>query len=241
MGSHESPAEAQSLIVRHLDIFACPGCGGDLRVTGERPGIQCTKCNHFFECKDGLPLLFWPNEWEDRTPDVTDRMRSFYEKTPFPNYENLDDTLSLRKKALQGVFARLLNEQIPPDAKILEIGCGTGQLSNFLGMQSGRTVFATDISLNSLTLAHNFKEKNHIHNVVFFQMNLFKPALKHANFDVVICNGVLHHTSNPLLGFQTISKLVKKDGFVMVGLYNTYGRLSTDIKRFIFSRSFYIS
>ncbi|MBM2826628.1 MAG: Methylase involved in ubiquinone/menaquinone biosynthesis, partial [Dehalococcoidia bacterium] len=55
--------------------------------------------------------------------------------------------------------------------------------------------------------------------------------------DFVICNGVLHHTSDPFRGFQSIAQLVKPGGFIIVGLYNKYGRISTDIRRFIFRLS----
>ena len=59
-------------------------------------------------------------------------------------------------------------------------------------------------------------------------MNLFRPAFKPESFDFVISNGVLHHTSDPLLGFQTIAKLVKPGGVILIGLYNKYSRLVTD-------------
>jgi SAM-dependent methyltransferase len=181
-------------------------------------------------------LVFWPNEWqkEHSAEDVTDMVKAFYEQTPFPNYDDLDSGEGLREKARKGVFARLLDEQIPHGSKILEVGCGTGQLTNFLGLTWGRAVFGTDLCLNSLRLAQNFKEKNRIANAAFLQMNLFRPVFKPESFDLVVCNGVLHHTSDPFLGFQTISKLVKNDGFIVIGLYNTYGRLFTDSRRAIF-------
>jgi SAM-dependent methyltransferase len=117
---------------------------------------------------------------------------------------------------------------------IIEIGCGTGQLSNFLGLISGRTVVGADISVNSLKLGQQFKENTHIDNVAFLQMNLFRPVFKPDSFDLVICNGVLHHTSDPFLGFQSIARLVRKGGFIIVGLYNKYGRLLTDVRRLVF-------
>jgi len=86
-------------------------------------------------------------------------------------------------------------------------------------------------------LAQQFKEDNQIDNVAFLQMNLFRPVFKPESFDLVISNGVLHHTSNPFLGFQSILRLLKKGGFIVVGLYNTYGRVSTDIRRLIFRAS----
>jgi SAM-dependent methyltransferase len=101
-------------------------------------------------------------------------------------------------------------------------------------MKWGRSVLATDICLNSLRMGHDFKEKNQITNVYFVQMNLFRPVFRQDTFDLVICNGVLHHTSDPFSGCQSISGLAKKGGYLSVGLYNTYGRIPQDIRRLIF-------
>lgn len=65
-------------------------------------------------------------------------------------------------------------------------------------------------------------------------MNLFRPVFRPESFDIVICNGVLHHTSDPFTGFQAISKLVKRGGFIVVGLYNKYGRILTHVRRMLF-------
>lgn len=66
-------------------------------------------------------------------------------------------------------------------------------------------------------------------------MNLFMPVFKEESFSFVICNGVLHHTSDPFGGFMSISRLVKKGGYIIIGLYNKYGRILTDIRRIIFN------
>ena len=55
-------------------------------------------------------------------------------------------------------------------------------------------------------------------------MNLFRPALRQGFFDVVISNGVLHHTSDAKSAYQTISRLAKPGGLVIVGLYNAFSR-----------------
>lgn len=233
MKSRESLAAVPELMVRELALFMCPTCGGALSVSDVRNALDCGACARSFPCEGGIPLLFWPTEWT-LGEDVTEIVKAFYEATPFPNYDEMDSAESLRAKAERGVFARLLNEQIPHGAKILECGCGTGQLSNFLGLTWGRTVFATDICLNSLRLAHEFRERNDIDNACFLQMNLFRPVFRPESFDVVISTGVLHHTSDPFLGFRTILSCVKRGGFIIIGLYNAYGRLTTDLRRLIF-------
>jgi len=220
------------ILAKNAGILVCPACNRGLDLSPDRLG--CLSCGNEFRCEDGIPMLFWSNDWSGNRPDVTETVKLFYERTPFPNYDDLDSSTALREKAQKGVFARLLDEQIPFGARILEVGCGTGQLSNFLGMTWGRNVFGADACLNSLKLGHGFSKDNHIENVCFIQMNLFRPVFKSESFDIVVCNGVLHHTSDPFLGFQAISKLIKLGGFVLIGLYNRYSRLTTDFRRFVF-------
>ncbi len=222
-------------LIANLDLVICPVCGGHLKIELEHPFRL--SCGKGFQCEEGIPLLFWPNDWVHTRPDVTETIKAFYETCPFPNYDDLDSSGSLREKARAGIFARLLDEQVPHQARILEVGCGTGQLSNFLGLTWERTVFGTDICLNSLKLGQSFRVNNGIGRVAFLQMNLFRPVFKPAHFDLVICNGVLHHTSNPAKGFEAIAKLVTVGGFIVVGLYNTYGRLATDVRRMIYRLS----
>lgn len=199
--------------------------------------MQClnSSCGSAFPVENGVPLLFAYEE--DHTQRVTDTVKAFYEENPFPNYDDLDSRQSLIKKARRGIFARLLDEQIPQNARVLEIGCGTGQLTNFLGMHWNRQVFGADICLNSLRLAQAFRDKSAIGNAAFLQMNLFKPAFRTGSFDLVIANGVLHHTEDPLRGFATIASLVKVGGCVIIGLYNKIGRLTTDFRRVLFRLS----
>ena len=117
--------------------------------------------------------------------------------------------------------------------RVLEVGCGTGQLTNFLGI-SCRRVIGTDMCLNSLRLAEKFRREHGLNRVRFVQMNLFKPCFKPGQFDVVLCNGVLHHTADPRGGFESIERLVRPGGHIVIGLYNTYGRLMMDLRRNIF-------
>jgi ubiquinone/menaquinone biosynthesis C-methylase UbiE len=158
-------------------------------------------------------------------------VKAFYEENPFPNYDDVESSFTLREKARKGIFAQLLDENVSLTAKVLEVGCGTGQLSNFLGECTTRTVVGADLCLNSLRLAQNFKLGNGLQNVSFYQTNLFRPPFKAESFDVVITNGVLHHTADPFGGFKSILRLLKKGGVILVGLYNTYGRLPTDFRR----------
>jgi len=210
-------------------LFSCPACSGDVEV--EASGFSCSACKTKFPLEKGILRCF--AEHQKNENDVTDTVKAFYEKHPFPNYEELESIEELRRKAAKGYFSKTLDDQLPHGINILECGCGTGQLTNFLAA-GGRTVYGTDICINSLSLAQDFKELHGIDGAHFLQMNLFKPFFKQKSFDLVICNGVLHHTSNPNNGFRSVASLVKPGGFAMVGLYHNYARLITDFRRFLF-------
>ncbi len=212
------------------ESLVCPHCGS--RLSGETDAFRCAACEWDYPVIDGIPRLFAPDD--DAPPgDVTEMVKAFYEETPFPNYDGLETVEDLRAKSRQGLFARLLDNQISLQARVLEVGCGTGQLTNFLAA-SGREVYGTDMCLNSLGLAQEFALRNGIERVAFIQMNLFKPVFPPGSFDLVISNGVLHHTSDPQGGFEAIGRLVKPGGHIIIGLYNTYGRLWTDWRRSVF-------
>jgi SAM-dependent methyltransferase len=220
----------------NLEILACPKCLGVLNALKAEARMACVQCGQHFSTdpESGIPLFFVD---KDSAPpgDVTERIRAFYEKTPFPDYELIDSAATLRIKSERGLFARLLDEQIGHGARVLEAGCGTGQLSNFLGLTFDREVFGTDLCLNSLRMAEAFRKKNGIQNAHFLQMNLFKPVFRPESFDVVVSNGVLHHTSDPFGGFRSIARLVKPGGHIIIGLYNAYSRIPTDVRRTVFN------
>jgi SAM-dependent methyltransferase len=81
-----------------------------------------------------------------------------------------------------------------------------------------------DVCLNSLSLAHKFKSDHGLERAAFAQMNLFRPGLRDGFFDVVISNGVLHHTADCRGAFRRISRLARPGGHVVVGLYSGYSR-----------------
>lgn len=231
IGAAMDPTMSATPEIPYLHLLACSYCRGPMQV--HEAGLRCRACGRTFAFEDDIPLLFAPSDPGQFDRDVTDLVRQFYEENPFPNYEETDDVGALLEKARRGVFARLLDEQLPFGIRILECGCGTGQLSNFLGI-ARRAVFGTDVCLNSLRLANGFRKRNGLRYVHFLQMNLFRPVFPPGAFDVVISNGVLHSTSDTYLGFQTLSGLVKPGGYLIIGLYHRYGRLATDLRRMIF-------
>ena len=203
--------------------------------------FRCSACGQAYPLTNEIPQLFVPSLPTAGKLDVTNIVKEFYEEVPFPNYDDLDNSESLRSKARRNIFADLLDRQLPPNALVLEAGCGTGQLTNFLGLHSRRRVIGADMCMNSLGLANGFRSKFAIANATFLQMNLFRPPFMDETFDVIISNGVLHTTGDPEGGFKSLTAKLKPGGFFIVGLYNWIGHLSTRWRGFminLFGNSF---
>ncbi len=187
--------------------------------------------NNFFLINDQIPNFYIS---DSETSQVTTLQDKFYNEIKFPNYDDLDDFSLLIDKAKKSIFAKLLDEQILFGSKILEVGCGTGQLSNFLSRYR-RKIFGVDLSESSLIMGDNFRIKSDIQNVYFVKMNLFKLLFNNDYFDYIISIGCLHHTQDPKKAFFSIEKKLKKGGFLVLGLYHKYGRIYTKIRKGIFS------
>ncbi len=166
---------------------------------------------------------------------TANKVANFYTEAPFPNYENDDDKSSIIYKGEKNYLAREFKKFIGFDKNILEVGCGTGQLSIYFAIGNNNRIFALDPTLASIELGRNFAKKNKIKNIKFVNADIFDDVFHDHTFDFIWTNGVLHHTKNPSLAFSIIAKYLKKEGYILVGLYNKYGRLRTVLRQYLYN------
>ena len=208
-------------------LLACPACGGALAA-----GWSCSSCGAGYEAPDGIPCLRLPSD-----PRV-DVVRRFYEEAPFPGYPPRDSLAWLRARAERSAFARLLDEAIPGDARVLELGCGTGQMSLYLA-RGDRLVVGVDLARASLRLAAAAARRFGLDRVRFVETDLHRPGLRAGAFDVVYASGVLHHTPDPRASFARIAPLARPGGIVVVGLYSAFARIPLRLRRLVARLSSY--
>lgn len=211
-------------------LLRCPVDHYPLR--GEGNLLTCQQ-HHRYDIHGGIPLLLTPTATieEER---LRKTMQAFYEQHTFPGYDGIDSPGVLIDKAQKSAFGIWVDRAIPPVATVMEVGCGTGQMTNFLGLVPSRTVVGLDMSLPSLRLGHAFKERFDLTNVHFAQGNIFAMPIADQSIDVLICSGVLHHTPDPHGGFQSLLRLVKPAGYILIGLYNTYARTPLGLRKAFF-------
>lgn len=186
-----------------------------------------------YQTVNGIPRLLKPTK-SKKEEGVRKKMQEFYETVTFPGYDDIDSPSVLIEKAKKSGFGAWLDQAISPFATVLEVGCGTGQMTNFIGMVNTRTVIGVDQSIASLTLGQKFRDQFGLGNVHFVQGNIFNMPIAEKSIDVLICSGVLHHTPDPYEGYKELLRLVKPGGMILIGLYNSYARIPTGIRKIIF-------
>jgi SAM-dependent methyltransferase len=201
------------------ELVACPACADRLA-----HDWSCVGCGRRFASVDDVPTLRLPGDAR------TDAVRRFYERAPFPGYPPGDSLDALRARADGNAFVRLLDRAIPGDARIVEVGCGTGQMCLYLA-NADRLVIGADLTRASLLLGAAAARRFRIDRVQFVETDLRQPALATGAFDVVYSSGVLHHTPDPRTSFARLVRLARPGGIVVLGVYNAFARLPLRFRR----------
>src|SRR5207245_5390290 len=141
------------------------------------------------------------------------------------------DTLhTLRARAERSRFAPLRDRAIAGDARIVEIGCGTGQMCLYLA-RADRVVIGADLARASLVVGAAAAQRFGLDRVQFVETDLQRPGLKPGAFDVVYSSGVVHHTPNPRASFARIAQLARPGGTIVLGVYNAFARIPAKLRR----------
>ena len=166
--------------------------------------------------------------------NITKKVTDFYKISPFPNYKSNDNKATILEKGDKNLLAEQFKKFIGYNKNVLEVGCGTGQLSIYFSLGTNNNVVGLDPTIESLQLASKFTKDNKIENISFVNADIFEDVLKDEFFDFIWCNGVLHHTDNPYEAFRCIIPNLKKGGYIFVGLYNKFGRFRTKFRKYIY-------
>lgn len=161
---------------------------------------------------------------------VKDDVLKMYMSHPYPNYS---------KEERRNIFAaelcryRYLGlENFLPGARVIDVGCGTGHRVIPLAMHLGvKEYVGIDHSTASLNVAAELARELDFRNVTLAESDLFDLPYADASFDVVISQGVLHHTSDPYRGFRELVRICRPGGFVNIFLYNKWNHWRHNIQK----------
>jgi SAM-dependent methyltransferase len=139
---------------------------------------------------------------------------TFYDQHPF------DWAVTGAKASIRSVVSPLLVElieSIPQDSVVLDVGCGPGRVLWFLAERKLHC-FGLDRSRVSVGLA-----AERCRRPCAVADNLELP-ISTASVDVVISDGVIHHTEDPRAALAENLRILKPGGKMYLGVYKPGGR-----------------
>jgi trans-aconitate methyltransferase len=153
---------------------------------------------------------------------------SFYDSIQFPGFYTYG-LLSEYDTPIQNPYLRIIESQFKPGQRILDAGCGTGLTTNLFAMRNTDSQFVGIDFADSIYFASDFARTNNLSNVQFIKSDLAKVSID-GQFDVVICQGVLHHIPYYEQVIDRLINWVALGGTLVLGLYHPAGKV---VKRYI--------
>jgi len=175
------------------------------------------------QLKSTIPIL------QEIKDNVSCKVQEQYEQNPYPRWVNLQlppfpKTISTITKELNLRISNLDIDKVDTP-QILIAGCGTGEHSiATASMFKNCDVLAIDLSLSSLAYAKRKTEELGISNIEYMQADILDLKMLNRKFDIIECNGVLHHMDDPMAGWKVLTDCLKIEGLMKIGLYSELAR-----------------
>jgi SAM-dependent methyltransferase/uncharacterized protein YbaR (Trm112 family) len=206
-----------------LQYLVCPRCRAELRAdlgAAEPDGhhlagrLICGGCGQEYPVIAGVPrMVVTAQEHGGAAETFGFEWRKHGEKQLEP------DTVFGRTQE-QDVAYFLDALHVTPDAVggavVLDAGCGSGQLTAGIGGLDAQAVIGVDVNT---AIEFPFRRCRALPNVHIVQADIFALPFRPAQFDLVWCNGVIHHTAHPPRAFRALATLVRPGGKLYVWVY----------------------
>lgn len=136
-------------------------------------------------------------------------------KDHFNSIAHLYDSFKNRNPLYYNTLKKAIKKEITiKRPKILDIGCGTGTILNYLNPVNGVGI---DISDNMIELAHS---KLHLNSHLIFKVhNIEKSPLK-GMFDYILFNDVIEHVIDKGVTIKNIAKSMNKNTTLILSMAN---------------------
>lgn len=140
------------------------------------------------------------------------------------NYDN-----KLFKKWIKRIREKIITEaRIKNNSKILDAGCGTGELLKLLPLQKNLKLYGIDVSDKMLEVA-----KGKLKNKVNLKLSSVENVnFKNNYFDYVFSEDAFHHYANYEIVMKNFYRILKKNGKLVVADFD-FGFILNKIFHFL--------
>lgn len=153
----------------------------------------------------------------------TDKIREFYDKLQFPGHYTRQ-SLDYHCPQIRNPFLQLIDQHLVDGKSVVDIGCGSGLITNLMATRYPNSNFTAIDFSNGAKYGESFAIENSITNVNFQQID-FLEWIPQQNFDIVICQGVLHHIPDYISAWKKLKSITSLRGKLIVGLYHPWGKI----------------
>ena len=179
------------------------------------------------------------NSSNDRTDisSVEAKVLETYKKENPSQYfiDKSEENLLEWEERREHLFRHLLN--FPPKmfagSDLLEFGSGTGEKSVYYALWGAR---CTLLDMNDFAIEETRaifdKLAPHTEGHQFIESSLFDFESE-KTFDIVLSNGVIHHTAAKEYAFQLLVSFLKPGGYAVLGIGNSTGAFQRMLKRML--------
>ena len=200
------------MILEHLRLLVCPGCGSALHCARGTPSggvllegtLACPTCDREFPVVGGIPR-FVPRE---NYASGFGLEWTRHARTQYDSYSGLK--VSEQRFFSQTGWPRDLRGEI-----VLEVGSGSGRFTE-QAANTGATVVSLDYSY---AVEANHASNGGRSNVLIVQADVFAMPFRAGAFDRVFCFGMLQHTPDPARAFAALPRVLRPGGALCVDIY----------------------
>ena len=141
------------------------------------------------------------------------KKKTFYDNTPFEyGYSSKEEIIANMNPLLKVLIKENAGKVF------CDVGCGCGRNLVYTSIYASK-VIGIDISANSLDFAKNFVQTD---NVELIEGNNLAIPLNDEIADVVISDGVCHHTGDTIQAFKECIRILKHSGKLYLAVYKKF-------------------
>ena len=148
-------------------------------------------------------------------------IREFYDRHHFPGPYTLDQlnnyNISINR------YVSLIDQYIDSGQRVLDLGCGTGLLTNLFALRYASEFVGVDFS-SAADYAKTFAKSNKIKNARFVKQDFFEFE-SDVKFDVIVSQSFLTHVPDYIGAVEKIKQLLAPSGIIILGMFHPTGNL----------------